>query len=418
VVLGAKYMRAAGSTEKGNFDTYFGQMSEIAQAIGLSLSIVSVYPLTIGITSTDPESEMSQAMTFITGMAHQGLEMASSGIFVRSTESKEQDEKVSFKEIYPALTMNPVKGVVVEDLAPAPKKRTSSVKTALFNRSRKENGRPTRTVRYITAVAILLMFSAVLVFGLPHATTDVTDAGSFTLSLDEGLTDIAVYDAGGVALEFPYEISTGATVTIVSGSQINLGYLSNGIARLIEPGNDGNYTITMTSNIFLEELYDISFLEDMDCSFSIYSPDKSILTDSGTYKAKSGGLFVSANNKIKIIANEGFYIASGGEVEDDGYLQVFVCDKDKCKVITTEAMPPATKTIDLGKDEYFYGDQIVKGEFSVDANTTSIELKYAGDKNVIIKLNGTPVQLDHDNCFILQLIPGEMHLTSEETGLY
>ena len=48
---------------------YAGAYNNSPQQIG----VVSVYPLTIGISSTDPESEMSQAMTFITGMAHQGL---------------------------------------------------------------------------------------------------------------------------------------------------------------------------------------------------------------------------------------------------------------------------------------------------------------------------------------------------------
>ena len=73
VVLGAKYMRATGDMEgAGSFDTYFGNMSDIAQAIGLSLKIVSIYPLTIGISSTDPNFRLYEAMTFIKGMAHQG----------------------------------------------------------------------------------------------------------------------------------------------------------------------------------------------------------------------------------------------------------------------------------------------------------------------------------------------------------
>ena len=419
VVLGAKYMRATGSMdEKANFDTYFGQMSDIAQAIGLSLSIVSIYPLTIGISNSDPNSEMSQAMTFITGMAHQGLEMANSGIFVRSTETKEQDENVSFKEIYPALTMNPVKGVMVENLAPAPKKRTSSVKTALFNRSKKESGKPARTVRYITAIAFASLLVAVILFSMAGTGTNVVDADTFSLTVDEGLGDISVYDDGGKLLEHPYTILAGSVISLKMDSTKDIGYLEKGLAYKLNPETDGSYTIKMDSDKYVEELYDISSLENLECSFTIYTPDRvPILSEE--YKVKTDGLYVAASNTVRIFADDGYYISNGTQTMDDGFLTKWEFSGNDFELVSLKAMPAETRIISLGQDTYYYEGQLVKDQIEVNPESKSIQLRYAGDKNVVIKMNGVAQKLDHDNCFILTLLPaGEMNLTSEETGLY
>ena len=428
VVLGAKYMRATGSMEvQGNFDTYFGKMSDIAKAIGLSLNIVSVYPLTIGISSTDPDSEMSQAMTFITGMAHQGLEMASSGIFVRSTEAKENDENVSFKEIYPALSMTPVKGVMVENLAPAPatKKRTSSVKTALLNRSKKESGKPARTVRYITAIAFMMLLVAVVVFAGFSDNTEVVDAETFSLTLEDDL-GIEVYDSEGNAMSYPYDVVSGAVLSLSIAETKDIGYVKDGVAFRLIPESDGRYNVTMTSDLFLEELFDVSEIEEINCSFSLYCSVKAIVDDSSVvllesdaYKAISGGLYVTKNNRINFVADNGYYIESAGPNSSERLLQTFMCDSTSFKSINVKALPNQTKKIDLGDDCYYYGDQIVTGEIILDKDTASVELRYAGDKNVVIRMNGAPVELDHDNCFTVSVPPiGEMVLTSEETGLY
>ena len=171
VVLGAKYMRLAGNDGPKNFDVFFGKMSSVAQSIGISLNVVSAYPLTIGISSTCPDSEMTPAVTFVKGMAHQGLEMASNGIFVRVSDDTPEDRKVSFKEIYPTLTMTPADGIEVKGLAdeaPAKKKRTSSVKVALMNR--KGNGRPMRTMRYITGIVMAIIAAIILWFVMTKTT--------------------------------------------------------------------------------------------------------------------------------------------------------------------------------------------------------------------------------------------------------
>ncbi len=422
VVLGAKYMRTAGSMDaQGNFDAYFGKMSDIAQAIGLSLNIVSIYPLTIGITSADPDSNVSHAMTFIKGMAHQGLEMASSGIFVRSCEDKEMEENISFKEIYPALSMKPVKGVMVENLSASPtsKKRTSSVKTALLNRSRKDNGQSARTVRYITAAAFLVMLSAILIFSFSGSGSGV-EAKTCELTLGDGL-EIQVYDSEGDSLSAPYNIVVGSTVVLKTAQNKDIGYVSEGIAYLLEPSGDGQYSLTMDTPMHIEELYQITGLDDMVCSYSIYCSSAPILNDSQLqfisseqYKEKSGSdtIYLSYNNKIYITANDGYYVTSnnGGN---------FLCDSRTYPYVEIVPIPTQNRTIDLGGESYYYRGQLVTGSITISSDVTNVELRYAGDKNVVIRVNGDAVKIGHDNSFSFDVTPGgDIRVTSEEKGFY
>ncbi len=421
VVLGAKYMRAMGSMEvQKDFDIYFGKMSDMAQAIGLSLHIVSVYPLTIGISSTNSESGMAQAMTFIKGMAHQGLEMASSGIFVRSSE----EENVSFKEIYPALSMTPVRGVKVESLAtPSTNKRTSSVKTALLNRSKKSD-KPARTVRYITAAVFLVLLTAVLIFNVTDTGTNV-EADTFSLTVDDDL-GITVYDEEGNELSVPYSVVSGSMLTLSTAEPNDIGYVEKGIAYLMQPGNDGNYSITMTSDLHVERLYDISAMEDLNCSFSIFSSSKAVtdessmvFIDSVEYKMKSNGLFVPGHNSIKVFADDGYYIESNGNNETDRLLQTYTCNNKDFKDLTVKSMPDQTRKLELGRDSYYYGNQIVTGEIKLDKDVTSVQLRLVGDRNVNLTANGQPVELDHDNCFTLKDLRGDIiKLEIEDRDLY
>jgi len=427
VVLGAKYMRATGDMgSQGNFDTYFGNMSDIAKAIGLSLSIVSVYPLTIGISTSDPTSEMSEAMTFIKGMAHQGLEMASSGIFVRSTDERPEGENISFKEIYPALSMTPVRGVMVENLSPAPatKKRTSSVKTALLNRSRKEADKPVRAVRYITAAVFLAMLSAVLVFGF-SGTTPVTDAQTFDLTVDDSL-DATVYDADGMELASPYILSKGANVTIVLGSVQDIGYVSGGIAYLMQPSDERTYSLTMDMDLYVEPLMDISYLEEMDCSFAIFNSNKTIASESDIaligskeYRERSNGLYVSCREDTNVImmhANDDFCILSGNDRTK--HLD-FMCDSNGLKDLKVIQKPDEIRRIIVdGQHVIMYGDQRINSELIVDNDTRTIALRVAGDKNVVVEVDGKAIELDRDNGFNLELPPGgDVHIVVKEKGL-
>ena len=427
VVLGAKYMRATGDMEtQGNFDTYFGNMSDIAKAIGLSLNIVSVYPLTIGISSTDPKSEMLQAMTFIKGMAHQGLEMASSGIFVRSTDEKPEGENISFKEIYPALSMTPVRGVMVESLSPAPaaKKRTSSVKTALLNRSRKEADRPARTVRYITAAVFMVMLSAILVFGM-SATTSVMDAQTFDLTVDDSL-DAVVYDENGDELNLPYSLREGTCVTLVLSTPQDIGYVSGGMAFLMEPVDIRTYKVTMDKDLYVEPLMDLSYLESMDCSFALFNSGKTItgesevmLIGSEEYKARSGGLYVSCrdgNNMVMLHANDDFCILSG---DDRAKHLDFMCSGGALEDVRIIEKPDEIRRVIVdGPHVVMYGDQRISSELIVDDDTETIPLRIAGDKNVIVEVDGQRIVLDRDNGFNLDLPPGgDVHIVVKEQGL-
>ena len=421
VVLGAKYMRSMGSLEvKGDFDTYFGKMSDMAEAIGLSLNIVSIYPLTIGITTTNTDSDMAQAMTFIKGMAHQGLEMASSGIFVRTAE----EENISFKEIYPALSMTPVRGVKVENLgAPTVKKRTSSVKTALLNRSKKSDGKPIRTVRYITAAVFLVLLTAVLIVGLSDTGTTV-EADTFSLTVDDDL-GATLYDANGAELTDYQSIVAGTVLTLKMDEPKDIGYVSAGIAYLIPPVQGSVYSIKMEFDLHIEQLYDVSEMEEMGCSFSLYSASESFESsavmpiDSEIYKTKSNGLYVSANNMIRVLAKNGYYIESKETVEGDRLLSKYDCNYSTFKDLNMKLMPDQTKKLDLGRDSYYYGDQIVSGTVMLDKDVTSVQLRLVGDRNVNITANGVPVELDYDNCFTLtDLYADVIKLQIEDRDLY
>jgi DNA-binding MarR family transcriptional regulator len=424
VVLGAKYMRATGDIGvQGNFDTYFGNMSDIAKAIGLSLNIVSIYPLTIGITSTDPNSEMLPSMTFIKGMAHQGLEMASSGIFVRSTDEKPEGENISFKEIYPALSMTPVKGVMVENLSPTPttKKRTSSVKTALLNRSKKQSEKPIRTVRYITAAVFMVMLVGVIIFGFAGNTTD---AQTFDLSIDDSIV-ATVYDADGVELTSPFVFESGVTVSLVLDEAQDIGYVDSGIAYLLEPTDGRTYSLTMNSDLFIEPLIDLSYLENPYYSFSLYCSDKAIvndtgiiLTDSNRYKELSSGLYVTPNNQIKFFANDGYSLMNMNDSESDKIFLDYTCDSTTCGLVKVREMPMETKKIIIDDGRaYYYGDQKVTKEIIIDGNVTSVTLKPVDDRNADILINGKPVEQDSDGGFVVYVLPGgEMHLDSKDRG--
>ena len=424
VVLGAKYMRATGNMEvQGSFDTYFGNMSDIAQAIGLSLSIVSIYPLTIGISSTDPDSHMFEAMTFIKGMAHQGLEMASSGIFVRSSDEKPEGENISFKEIYPALSMTPVKGVMVENLSPTPttKKRTSSVKTALLNRSKKENGRPVRTVRYITGIAMAVLAVALIAVVL---TSSPTVANTFELSLDDSLS-ATVTDSNGNVLSSPYSVKSGTVISLELDTDTDIGYVSSGIAYLMEPTSERQYLITMTSDIYLEPLTDVSYLADIaNCTFSLCSSSKPIsgepdLIDSARYQSLSKGLYVSENNSIMIRADEGFFLSSADLPRDGILFQSFSCDSLSCANISVNVMPEEYKVVNIEGGSCFYGDQKISNVIYLEKDTSSVKLKCPGDKNFDVKQDGKPLEIDRqDNTFTLDVSSDKVMLSFEENRFY
>ena len=335
VVLGAKFMRVAGNDGPRNFDVFFGKMSDIAKAIGLSLNVVSVYPLTIGITSDDPESEMSPAMTFVKGMAHQGLEMASNGIFVRVSEDTPEDRKVSFKEIYPALSMTPLEGISVEGLADAEptrskKKRTSSVKTALLNRSAKESGRPIKTVRYITGMVMVAFFAAILVFGLGGAGDNGTDADQMSVNLAPGCDGVLFYDENDVEIQMPMTVDPDETVKFTVefvGDTSNIGIVENGVAYPIDgylsDSEKGTFTITVDQDITFQPITLMEIPEGSDLAYSLYcfgsSVSESYAYDFDGYIPAEeyielvGGLWVTPGTMVSVTAADGEYIDTGSD---------------------------------------------------------------------------------------------------------
>lgn len=366
VVLGAKYMRSAGAGSPKNFDIFFGKMSDIANTIGLSLNVVSVYPLTIGINTEKEDSGMSPAMTFVKGMAHQGLEMASSGIFVRDTT---EEEKISFREIYPALSMTPVEGIRVEDLA-APagtkKKRTSSVKTALRNRSAKENGKPARTVRYITGFVMLAMVAAVLLFS--SGVDNSADGDTFSVYGDNTFSDIVLTYEDGSEMQMPVAVKADSTLSFkTSEVEMGLGTVSNGVATLLQPDENGIYTITVSSDIELQTLYSVSLPEQGNCSVYLYSFDNKVnekyayrfdgYIDSATYAETSGGLWINSNGVVKIVADEGYYLSGTPDKTDSVYWEQMVSFSADVPDVYVREIRNNTITID------FVGDYIIDGKY-------------------------------------------------------
>lgn len=336
VVLGAKYMRAAGRDGPKNFDFYFGKMSDMARVFGLALSVVSVYPLTIGISRSGDGSVTAPAMTFVKGMAHQGLEMASSGIFVRVSEETPDDMKVSFKEIYPSLSMTPAAGAdgdASAEALPAKKKRTSSVRDALRNRSAKSDGRPVRTMRYITSVAMAVFAVVIVLVAVNGAGTDnIASAETYTLDVDaEG---VYIVDADGNAIDTPYVVNANETLTfsVANEGDSVVGIVRDGMAIPLERlfGGEGTYTVTMTSDMVISELrqvipanglsvYIYDFGTEVERTYA-YNFDG--YYSAVEYISVAGALWATEDAYVMYVPAEGGYVSLG---EDDPFFLEVIC---------------------------------------------------------------------------------------------
>ncbi len=441
VVLGAKYMRVAGNDGPRNFDTFFGKMSGIAEAIGLSLNVVSVYPLTIGITSENPDSEMSHAMTFVKGMAHQGLEMASNGIFVRVSDDTPADRKVSFKEIYPALSMTPLEGVSVESCAeaeasPRRKKRTSSVKTALQNRSARENGRPVRTMRYITGVAMVAFMAAILVFGFA-VNDNPAEAGKYSVTLAD-VEGALFYDEDGNLMQMPLAVDPDEEVTFTvsfEGTTTDIGILIDGvvypISDMLQSGEDGTYTITVSQDIVFRSIHELELPDDGNLDYAIYTFDSTV-SDSYAYNfdgymtleeyiEAAGGLWVTSGTVIVVYAEDGYYINTG----DDSpfYFDVLVCDADEAAAMTSAALPDTY--VEMHLEGSFEADGwYVTGVLRVEENSR-ISMKFVSTNGrvaiTMTDVNGQETQLqlaDIDRTVSFDIGDLDVVISYRHVGIY
>ena len=399
VVLGAKFMRVAGNDGPRNFDVFFGKMSDIAKNIGLSLNVVSIYPLTIGITSDDPASEMSPAMTFVKGMAHQGLEMASNGIFVRVSDDTPADRKVSFKEIYPALSMTPVEGVAVEGLPDASsskskKKRTSSVKTALLNRSSREGNRPVRTVRYITGVVMVAFLAAVILFGFSGGDDHNTYADQLTVNLAEGCDGVLFYDETGTEIQMPMVVDRLETVEFTvtfTGDTSNIGLVNDGVAypldSFISDDGAGTFTMTIDQSITFQPISLLELPSDDGLSYAVYCfgsavSDSYAYTFNGyipadEYAETAGGLWVTPGTLVSVTAGDGIYISTDGADQDQFLFDRLICDTSEVSGLTSGKLP---------RD---YVDVHLEGNFEADGWFTSGVLRVAEDTTVSLRFVST-----------------------------
>lgn len=389
VVLGAKYMRAAGADGPKNFDFYFGKMSDIAKVFGLSMGVASVYPLTIGITREDGDSTIAPAMTFVKGMAHQGLEMASSGIFVRNTEESGDDVKVSFKEIYPTLSMS---SASVEDAAAdtaadavkSKKRRTSSVRDALRIRGTRSEGRPARTVRYITAAAFVVMFAAILVFTGGIGTDNTASADVYEVSVDS--SDIVIYDSNGVVMDTPCTVTSQQPLLFSVSCESAVGTVSDGVAyplsAICSDAGNGLYSISLRSDLVLTEVRQVDQPSE-GLALSVYDFGRTVSDGyaasfdgyyaSDDYASRAGGLWVSGSAYVRISAAEGGYVSSG---EDAGvYLASITSSAWSVPEVSSAVLPDDCVKVSLKGAAFEVTGFYASGEVMVEKDrTVSMEL--------------------------------------------
>lgn len=430
VVLGAKYMRAAGRDGPKNFDSYFGKMSDIAKIVGLSLNVVSVYPLTIGISKSGDSPVMAPAMTFVKGMAHQGLEMASSGIFVRVSEETPDDMKVSFKEIYPSLSMTPIAEMEAEALAepaPAVKKRTSSVRDALRNRSARVDGKPLRTVRYITSIATVVFAVMILAIAAGGGADNTASAESYSIDAKDG---ISIIGTDGMALELPFSVKANEaiTFTIEVTDAKTVGTVVNGIACPMDSlfGTAGGaYTVTMASDITLTELKEVEVPDGLTAS--LYDFGRSVgdsyaynfggYIPAEEYAEQAGALWVSEYAWVLFESPSDRYIAMSGT---EGVYFDRICVPGWTDVDATVAkLPSDHATIDMEGAYEVYGFH-VEGQLNV-AKTESLSMKFVatdGPVKIVMEQNGrtTDLSLGLDR-FVSVPVSQDIHLTYEHVGI-
>jgi len=426
VVLGAKYMRAAGQSGPKNFDSYFGTMSDIAKVVGLSLSVVSVYPLTIGISGSRDE-QLSPAMTFVKGMAHQGLEMASSGIFVRVSEETPEDMKVSFKEIYPSLSADPAKVAEIAGVSdPAPvKKRTSSIRDALRNRSAKTDGRPVRSVRYITGIAMVMFAAMVAIMAMGGAVDDNTaSAESYDLSVDPS-ADIVLYGPDGAEICMPFTVKTDETVTFRISSDCVPGVVKNGVAYTMEElyplgsgsDSDGFYTIALEKDVTIVEVRPLSAdlsalavgIYDFGCDGSVggvtaSSFDRYISVED--YAGEGSEIWTSGYAWVSLDAGTGKYLS----FDDDSlvysdHVCVGAWSED---AVVEKDIPDGAVTLKMAEGTVFeYGGIYYSGNVRVDKGE-DISMKFVstdGPVSILLDVEGSeqPVLMNRDRMVTLNL---------------
>ena len=418
VVLGAKYMRVAGQDGPKNFDSYFGKMSDIAKVFGLSLSVVSVYPLTIGITKAGDGTAPAPAMTFVKGMAHQGLEMASSGIFVRVSEETPDDMRVSFKEIYPSLSMTPAAGTDVRaeaDAEPAKKKRTSSVREALRNRSARSDGRPVRTVRYITGIAVVLFAAVLVVFSMGGGMDNTASAETYSLDLDAD--GVILYDETGAVMEMPYVVSANETVSfsVDLGDADAVGMVIDGKAipldRMYE-SVDGLYTLTVDRNIELEELRTVTVSNGLSASIydfgtkvdASYAYNFEGYYSAVDYISSAGALWATADAWVVLTPGTGGYVSIG---DDEGvFLDRLVVPAWSKVYASSETLPSDYETVHL-VGEYEVEGYHVEGDLKV-ASDTPITLEFIStDGPVVLTLTKdgreSNIPMSLDRTFVIEV---------------
>lgn len=437
VVLGAKYMRAAGADGPKNFDYYFGKMSDIAKVFGLSMGVASVYPLTIGISREDGDSTIAPAMTFVKGMAHQGLEMASSGIFVRNTEESGDDVKVSFKEIYPTLSMSSasVEDAVADtaaDAARSKKRRTSSVRDALRIRGSRSDGRPARTVRYITAVAFVVMFAAILVFTGGIGTDNTASADVYEVSVDS--SDIVIYDHTGAVIDTPCTVSSQQPLLFSVSCESAVGTVSDGVAyplsSICVDAGDGLYSLSLDSDLVLTQVHEVGQVSE-GLVVSIYDFGRTVsegyaATFDGYYTASdysslAGGLWASDDAFVRITAGEGCYVSSG---EDAGvYLGSITSAAWSVPQVSSEVLPDGCVRVGLDGAAFEVTGFYASSEVMVESGrTVSMELVSTGGPVRVYLDSGSSgvrdIAIGNELGVIEFSVEGEATLVCEPIGIY
>lgn len=434
VVLGARYMRAVGQEGSKNFDSCFERMSDIAKMVGLKLDVTSIYPLTIGISKEADAIGASYAMTFVKGMAHQGLEIASSGIFVRMSESTPEGVKVSFKEMYPTLSTRPTDAYMPDDQAPL-KKKSSSLRDALRIRSARSGGKPVRTVRYITGIAVAAFVAVVMILAMSGNGGNVADTQYSDITVDS--SDIVLLDADGNVLSLPLSVESGKPVTFSVKCDYIVGTVSKGVATPLSSqytvgdgmNSDGSYTITLTSDLNLTALkifdadlsgasykiydYGSSVTEKYACTHTGYSPDE--------YSSLAGNMWISQWAWILVEVDDGRYLDfnDGANVYLTETAVLAWNDMPAVAAMPDDAVPVLfsdNMSVEIGghyidSEVYVPKDQKIKARFLSTDGSVTIELTSTDTQ--------TPINLplDNDRCFTFS-VNQTSRLSYIESGIF
>lgn len=200
------------------------------------------------------------------------------------------------------------------------------MRDALRIRGSRSEGRPARTVRYITAAAFVVMFAAILVFTGGIGTDNTASADTYEVSVDSA--DIVIYDSSGVVMDTPCTVTGQQPLLFSVSCESAVGTVSDGAAyplsAICTDAGNGLYSISLKSDLVLTEIREVEQPAE-GLVLSVYDFGRTVsdgyaasfdgYISSDEYIAETGGLWASDGAFVRISAADGSYVSSG---EDAG----------------------------------------------------------------------------------------------------